>query len=46
MQNSQIALRIKSLCIERKMPIDKLLRDCNIRRGLIYDMKKETRLLR
>ncbi|MCL2344027.1 MAG: helix-turn-helix transcriptional regulator [Firmicutes bacterium] len=40
MQNEQIASRIKSLCAERKVSIEKLLRDCKIRRSLIYDLEK------
>ena len=43
MQNTQIASRIKSLCVERKVSIEKLLRDCKIRRSLIYDLEKRDR---
>ena len=40
MQNTQITSRIKLLCRERKVSIEKLLRDCKIRRSLMYDMEK------
>lgn len=40
MNNVQTANTIKDLCRARNITINTLLTDCNIRKGLIYDMEK------
>ena len=40
MDNVQTANTIKDLCRARNITINTLLTDCNIRKGLIYDMEK------
>ena len=40
MNNIQIAQRIKSTAEKQDISINSLLRNCNIRAGLIYDLEK------
>lgn len=40
MDNAQFAKRIKETCKIREIPISKMLSDCDIRKGLIYDLEK------
>jgi len=38
--NAQLARHIKHECKNRKIPISKMLEDCDIRKSLIYDLEK------
>lgn len=40
MQNEAIAKIIKAICKEKEITIDKMLKECEIRKNLIYDMEK------
>lgn len=40
MVNVQTAAIIKARCNDKKIPVNTLLIDCGIRKGLIYDMEK------
>ncbi|MDE5558834.1 MAG: helix-turn-helix domain-containing protein [Ruminococcus sp.] len=40
MNNAQIAQNIKDECKTKKVPVSKLLEDCVIRKGFIYDLEK------
>ena len=40
MNNQQTALAIKTICKDKHIAVSRLLADCNIRKGLIYDMEK------
>lgn len=36
----QIAKRIKSVCKKKQIPINKLLDECSLNKGFIYDLEK------
>lgn len=40
MNNAQIAQNIKDECQAKKVPVSKLLENCGIRKGFIYDLEK------
>ena len=40
MNSAQVASNIKRLCNAISIPINQMLNDCGIRKGLIYDMEK------
>lgn len=40
MNNAQLAKMIKITCKEKKIPVNKLLSECDIRKSLIYDLEK------
>lgn len=39
MNNASLASKIKALCKQHKIPIKKLLEDCNINRNFMYDLE-------
>lgn len=42
-QNSQVAERVKKLCINQNVAISDMLQKCKITKSLIYDMEKRDR---
>ncbi|MBD5142841.1 MAG: helix-turn-helix transcriptional regulator [Ruminococcus sp.] len=40
MENGQLAIIIKKTCKEKKLPVSRLLKECEIRKSLIYDLEK------
>ena len=42
MQNILLANRIKVLCLEKKLPIKTLLRECGMNRNTIYDLERKS----
>ena len=40
MKNEQFAKMIKQVCKEKRLPVSKMLIECGIRKGLIYDLEK------
>lgn len=40
MENAQFAKMIKKTCKEKKLPVSRLLKECEIRKSLIYDLER------
>lgn len=40
MKGLQIAKKIKSICHQKNIPINKLLEECSLNKGFIYDLEK------